>query len=207
VPYAVRAQATAPEPGPVTPQPGSATHSSDNGKGGVVSHHDADRKGGTTMLARPAHQDGHPVTRLLVVDDHAVVRQGLQQLFATVPGIDVVGVAADGSQAASQADRLRPDVVLMDIEMPNVDGVEATRRIISRNPTIRVVILSGCDDQARIRDALQAGAASYVPKYSDAGQVVRAVRDAAIGRAPSNPGDEPPPRTPAYPAVLPSAAT
>jgi DNA-binding NarL/FixJ family response regulator len=159
------------------------------------------------MLARPAHQDGHPVTRLLVVDDHAVVRQGLQQLFATVPGIDVVGVAADGSQAASQADRLRPDVVLMDIEMPNVDGVEATRRIITRNPTIRVVILSGCDDQARIRDALQAGAASYVPKYSDAGQVVRAVRDAAIGRAPSNPGDEPPPRTPAYPAVLPSAAT
>ena len=117
------------------------------------------------------------MTRLLIVDDHVAVRQGLKQMFAAIPGIEVVGVAADGSQAVSQADQLRPDVVLMDVEMPNVDGVEATRRITATHPNSRVVILSACDDQ-RIQDALRAGAASYVLKHSDPGQVVRAVQDA-----------------------------
>ncbi len=133
------------------------------------------------MLAdvRPTPQgDGVRVTRLLIVDDHVVVRQGLQQMFATVPGIEVVGVAADGRQAIIQADRLRPDVVLMDVEMPDVDGIEATRRITTTHPTSRVVILTASDHQSRIQDALRAGATSYVPKHSEPGQVVGAVQDA-----------------------------
>jgi DNA-binding NarL/FixJ family response regulator len=115
------------------------------------------------------------VTRLLIVDDHVVVRQGLQQMFAAVPGIEVVGLAADGCQAINQVDRLRPDVVLMDIEMPKVDGIEAIRRIATAHPTSRIVILSASDDRSHIEDALLAGAASYVPKFSDPDQVVRAV--------------------------------
>ena len=133
------------------------------------------------MLAdvRPTPQrDRVRVTRLLIVDDHAVVRQGLQQMFATVPGIEVVGVAADGCQAIIQAHRLRPDVVLMDVEMPEVDGIEATRRITATRPTSRVVILTASDDESRIQDALRAGATSYVPKHSDPDHVVRAVQDA-----------------------------
>jgi DNA-binding NarL/FixJ family response regulator len=120
------------------------------------------------------------VTRLLIVDDHVAVRQGLQQMFATVPGIEVVGVAADGHQAVTQTSQFRPDVVLMDIEMPNIDGVEATRRIATTHPTSRVVILTASNDQSRIQDALQAGAVSYVPKHGDPDQVVRAVQDVAL---------------------------
>ena len=118
------------------------------------------------------------MTRLLIVDDHVAVRQGLKQMFAAVPGIKVVGVAADGRQAVSQAAQLRPDVVLMDVEMPHVDGVEATRRITTTHPSSRVVILTATDDHRRIEDALRAGAASYVLKHSDPDQVVRAVQDA-----------------------------
>ena len=120
------------------------------------------------------------MTRLLIVDDHVAVRQGLKQMFATVPGIEVVGVAADGGQAVSQADELRPDVVLMDVEMPNVDGIEATRRITATHPASRVVILTASDDQSRIQDAMAAGAAIYVPKHTDPSQVVRAVQDARM---------------------------
>jgi DNA-binding NarL/FixJ family response regulator len=118
------------------------------------------------------------VTRLLIVDDHVAVRQGLQQMFAGVPGVEVVGVAADGRQAVIQTEQLRPDVVLMDVEMPDVDGIEATRRITSTHPTSRVVILTACNDHSRIEDALRAGAAGYVLKHSDPDQVVRAVQNA-----------------------------
>jgi DNA-binding NarL/FixJ family response regulator len=118
------------------------------------------------------------VIRLLIVDDHGVIRQGLEQLFATVPGIEVVGSAADGVQAVALADQLLPDVVLMDIGMPQVDGIEATRRITAAHPASRVVILTAYGDQTRIRDAQQAGAAGYLLKHSPAEDVVRAVQAA-----------------------------
>lgn len=128
---------------------------------------------------RPQHPDERRVvTRLLIVDDHPAVRRGLQQMFATVPGIEVVGLAADGIQAVSQTVRLGPDVVLMDLEMPRVDGVEATRQITRTHPTSRVVILTASRNRVRIQEALDAGAACCLPKDSDPDDVVRAVQDA-----------------------------
>jgi DNA-binding NarL/FixJ family response regulator len=115
------------------------------------------------------------VIRLLIVDDHLVVRRGLEQLFGTVPDVEVVGVVAGGRQAVAEADRLVPDVVLMDLSMPQVDGVEATRQITAAHPSSRIVILTACREQKRIEAALRAGAAGYVLKYSDPEDVVRAV--------------------------------
>ena len=123
-----------------------------------------------------------PLIRLLIVDDHLPVRRGLEQLFGTVPGVEVVGVASDGAQAVTQADRLRPDVILMDILMPKTDGIEATRQISEAQPGARIVILTVHGHQARMRDALQAGAASYMSKYSDPEDVIRAVQTAYTAR-------------------------
>jgi DNA-binding NarL/FixJ family response regulator len=124
--------------------------------------------------------DGRRMTRLLIADGRVAVRLGLQGLFATVPDVEVVGVVADGRQAVSQADQLNPDVVLIDIDIPHIDGVEATRRITISHPACRVVILTASHDQRRIQDALQAGAASCVSKCGCPDQVVHAVRDARL---------------------------
>jgi DNA-binding NarL/FixJ family response regulator len=173
----------APAQGPVTPQPGDAVPCRQHRQGGVVSHPDGDTNGaaGAHDVRATRQRDVASVTRLLIVDDHVAVRQGLQLLFATVPGIEVVGVAADGCQAIAQVAQLSPDVVLMDVQMPKIDGVEATRQIIATHPASRIVILTASDDQSRIEDALRAGAASYVPKHSDPDQVVRAVQAAHGG--------------------------
>jgi DNA-binding NarL/FixJ family response regulator len=125
----------------------------------------------------------HAVIRLLIVDDHAVVREGLRLLFATTPGIEVVGMAGDGAVAVEQARVLAPDVVLMDLGMPVVDGIEATRRIVARDPDARVVVLTSYTDQDRIVAALDAGALGYVLKHSDSDVVVRAIRAAYVGES------------------------
>ena len=121
--------------------------------------------------------------RLLIVDDHAIVRTGLQQVFATVPDIEVVGAAADGASALALMQEVAADVVLMDIEMPILDGVEATRRIVAADPDAKVVILSAHADEERILDALQEGARGYVLKHGDPHDVLRAVRAAYAGDA------------------------
>jgi NarL family two-component system response regulator YdfI len=121
-----------------------------------------------------------PVIRLLIVDDHTVVRQGLSLLFGTVDDIEVVGTAADGVVALSQIDALTPDVVLMDIGMPRLDGIEATRRIVTADPDARVVILTGDTDQAKIQQAVEAGALGCLLKDADPEALFAAVRSAYL---------------------------
>jgi len=127
------------------------------------------------------------VIRVLVVDDHAVVRQGLEQMLGTELDIEIVGMAEDGEQAVARALETAPDVVLMDLSMPVVDGVEATRRITAGAPATAVVVLTSFADQARILDAFDAGARGYILKDADPDDVVGAVRAAAGGGAPLDP--------------------
>ena len=119
--------------------------------------------------------------RLLIADDHGIVREGLERLFATVSDVEVVGTAADGREAVALADLTVPDVVLMDIGMPQVNGVEATRRITAAHPASRIVMLTAHGGPAQIQDALRAGAAGYLLKDTPADEVVRAVQAAYAG--------------------------
>jgi DNA-binding NarL/FixJ family response regulator len=121
--------------------------------------------------------------RLLIVDDHAIVRQGLEQLFAVLPDVEVVGTAEDGRAAVELVRELVPDVVLMDIAMPHLDGVDATREILALHPDTKIVILTSYTDEDRMLDALEAGALGFVLKHSDPQTVVRAVRVANEGGA------------------------
>ena len=105
--------------------------------------------------------------RVIIVDDHAVVRSGLEQLLATTDDIELVGTASNGNEAIERVDELRPDVVLMDLSMPELDGVEATRRISESHPDSHVLVLTSFSDQPRILDALGAGADGYLLKHSD----------------------------------------
>jgi DNA-binding NarL/FixJ family response regulator len=125
--------------------------------------------------------------RLLIVDDHAIVRQGLEQLFATTSDIEVIGTAADGQQAVTFAQDQKPDVILMDLGMPTLDGVGATRQIVDSLPLVRVVVLTSYGDESRILDALNAGAHGYLLKHSDPDDVIEGVRVAYAGDAPLDP--------------------
>jgi DNA-binding NarL/FixJ family response regulator len=127
------------------------------------------------------------VIRLLVVDDHAVVRRGLIQLFGTADDIEVVGDANDGAAAVEAAGRLLPDIVLMDLSMPGVDGVEATRLIRGAHPEVGVVILTSFSEQPRILGAIDAGAVGYLLKDAEPDELLRGVRAAAAGEAPFSP--------------------
>jgi DNA-binding NarL/FixJ family response regulator len=122
--------------------------------------------------------------RVLIVDDHVVVRTGLQQLLATAEDIELAGMAADGREALAAVDELAPDVVLMDLSMPVMDGVEATRRIHEGHPDVRVVVLTSFGDQARILAALAAGADGYLLKHADPDVIIEAVRSVVTGGAP-----------------------
>jgi DNA-binding NarL/FixJ family response regulator len=125
--------------------------------------------------------------RVVIADDHAIVRGGLEQLLSTADDIDLVGTAADGEEAISIVEREHPDVVLMDLSMPVVDGVEATRRIVTANPDVRVVVLTSFGDDRHIADALQAGAIGYMLKHAGPDELLDAIRAAAIGDAPLDP--------------------
>lgn len=114
--------------------------------------------------------------RVLVVDDHAILREGIRSLLERADDITVVGEAANGVQALAQVDALRPDIVLMDLAMPEMDGLEATRRLRQRHPQVKVLILTQHDNQEYIAPALQAGAAGYVLKRSGGREVITAIR-------------------------------
>jgi len=120
--------------------------------------------------------------RVLVADDQGLVREGLMTLLATQAGIDPVASAADGEEAVALCDRHLPDVVLMDLRMPRLDGVEATRRIRAAHPQIQVVVLTTYADDASILGALQAGARGYLTKDAGVAEIARAVHAAAAGQ-------------------------
>jgi DNA-binding NarL/FixJ family response regulator len=125
--------------------------------------------------------------RVVLCDDHVVVLEGLKSVLEAAEGIEVVGLATDGEAGVEATLRLRPDVVLMDLAMPKLDGTEATRRIVARAPEIRVVVLTSFAEHARVLEAIDAGAVGYILKDSTTREHVRAIRAAAAGEAPLDP--------------------
>jgi two-component system, NarL family, response regulator LiaR len=121
--------------------------------------------------------------RVVIVDDHAVVREGLRTFLDLQEGIEVVGEAADGEEAIRAAEQLRPDVVLIDLVMPRLDGVQAMRRLWERLPAVRAIVLTSYLDDERLLPALRAGAAGYLLKSVQPQELARAVRAAAAGEA------------------------
>ena len=126
--------------------------------------------------------------RVVLADDHPVVRGGLRALLATIDGIEVVGEAADGEAAVREVQLTRPDVVLMDVRMPGVDGVEAARRIREAVPQTALLMLTMYDDDATVFTAMQAGARGYLLKGAEQEEIVAAIRAVAAGQAIFGPG-------------------
>lgn len=118
----------------------------------------------------------HRRLRLVIVDDQPVIRRGLALILGAAPDIDVVGQAADGREAIERTEALAPDVVIMDLQMPNVSGVEATREITARHPAVRVVVLTTYDDDELVFDAIRAGANAYLLKDAHEDEVLETVR-------------------------------
>jgi DNA-binding NarL/FixJ family response regulator len=127
------------------------------------------------------------VIRVLLADDHRLVRAGLAGLLGTAPDIEVVGEAADGRQAVDLSLAVAPDVILMDVSMPVLDGVEATRLIVERDPATRVIALTSFADQEKVTDMLASGAVGYLLKDSEPAELLAAVRSASAGGAPLDP--------------------
>ena len=122
-----------------------------------------------------------PDVRVVLCDDHPVYRQGLRALFAEVDGITVVGEAGDGEAALDVVAQLSPDVVVMDLHLPGISGVEATRRLLARTPGLGVLVLTMFEDDTSLLAALRAGARGYVVKGSDHTEIVTAIRAVARG--------------------------
>lgn len=128
-----------------------------------------------------------PVIRVLIVDDHAIVRTGLAQLLRTTDDLELVGTAADGERAVAMAVELAPDVILMDLSMPGVDGVRATGRILAALPAAHVLVLTSFGDRARILDALHAGAEGYLLKHAEPEVILAGIREVVSGGSPLDP--------------------
>jgi len=120
--------------------------------------------------------------RVLIADDHGIVRQGLRALLEKSPDVSVIGEASDGREAVRLAAELRPNIVVMDIAMPMLNGVDATSQILSRDPEIKIIILSMHSDESYILRALSAGAKGYLLKDSAEGDILPAVQTVAEGR-------------------------
>lgn len=120
--------------------------------------------------------------RVLIVDDHPVVCEGFSQLFEFVDGIDVVGTAATGSQAIERIDMLVPDIVLLDLHLPDEDGAQVAARIATRHPDVRVVIFTGGAEPSEVRRARAAGVHGVLMKTMPVGDLIRAIREVADGK-------------------------
>jgi len=134
-----------------------------------------------------AEAGGHDRIRVLIADDQKIVREGLVTLIGLLPGITVVGAATDGDDAVRQALELEPDVVLMDLNMPRCNGVEATEQLRRLRPGILVVVLTTYSDDAWVFSALQAGARGFLTKDAGAEEIRRAITDVAAGNAQLDP--------------------
>jgi len=125
--------------------------------------------------------------RVLIADDHVVIRNGLEKLLSTADDIEVIGSVPDGQSAVDTAVSEMPDVVLMDLSMPFMDGIEATRQIAAACPDVHVVVLTSFSDNRRILDALRAGASGYLLKHANAEELLNGIRAAARGESPLDP--------------------
>jgi DNA-binding NarL/FixJ family response regulator len=121
-------------------------------------------------------------TTVLLVDDHPVVREGLRGMIDAEPDLTVVGEAGSGTEAVAMAEKLCPDVILMDLRMPDVDGVTATARILAASPGIRIVVVTTYESDSDILRAVEAGATGYLLKDATRAELATAVRDAAAGK-------------------------
>ena len=146
-----------------------------------------DRAPAGSSRCRSTTATERPMTTVLLVDDHRMVRTGLAALLETAEGIEVVGQAADGEEAVRLAVQTRPDVVLMDLSMPVVDGVEATRRVLAELPDTKIVVLTSFSDRERVAEALRAGAVGYLLKDCEPDELRSAIRAAAAGHVPLDP--------------------
>ena len=125
--------------------------------------------------------------RVLAADDQRVVREGLAMLLGLLPDVEVAGTAADGEEVLALAAELKPDVILMDLRMPRMDGVEATRRLRERDPAVKVVVLTTYADDRSVIDALRAGALGYLTKDAGAAEIQQALHRVAGGQAALDP--------------------
>jgi len=126
--------------------------------------------------------------RVLIADDHPLYRDGMHGLLDSVPDTDVVGEAASGEEAITLAEHLQPDVILMDIKMPGINGLQAMREILNTSPHIRILIVSMLEDDDSVFAAMRAGARGYVPKGANQAEMLRAIRAVANGEAIFGPG-------------------
>jgi NarL family two-component system response regulator LiaR len=120
--------------------------------------------------------------RVLIADDHAILRKGIRALLSTEPGIEVVGETGDGLETVAQAHALRPDVILMDLVMPEMDGIEATRRITAEQPGVRVLVLTSFAADDKVFPAIKAGALGYILKDSGPAELVQAIHQVYRGQ-------------------------
>ena len=128
-----------------------------------------------------------PRIRVLIADDHPLVRRGLRELFSQDEGMEVVDAVSGGAEAVDATLAGSPDVVLMDVSMPGMDGIEATRRLLAARPQTRVVMLTSFADHERVMEALDSGAVGYILKDAESDELLRGVRAAAGGDSPLSP--------------------
>lgn len=125
--------------------------------------------------------------RILITDDHEIVREGLRTFLKSQPGIEIIGEANDGAMAVQLAKSLNPDVILMDLVMPVMDGITATRQIIKENPSARILVLTSYVEDEKVFSAVKAGTLGYLLKDSTPGELIEAIKQVAIGESALHP--------------------